>query len=52
MLLIIFYIFILSFVILLLIIKTAPEYIEKEDGSLVPKKKAKEKLEKSSGNFN
>ena len=39
MLLIVFYIFVLSFLVLLIIIHFAPEYIEKEDGSMVPREK-------------
>lgn len=44
-----FYFFILCFIIFLFILRTAPEYIEKEDGTLVriEKKKSKEAGSKS-----
>jgi hypothetical protein len=41
----ILYFFIVSFIVFVLIIHNAPEYIEREDGSLIPKprkKKAKD----------
>jgi hypothetical protein len=37
----ILYFFIISFVVFIIIIHNAPEYIEKEDGSLIPKPRKK-----------
>jgi len=37
----ILYFFIISFIVFIIIIHNAPEYIEKEDGSLIPKSHGK-----------